>query len=161
MLACAAFGFRVIVLEEACLLQQYPSQKDQVKGLVDIQNDQAAPEELPEAVALPYTVPNTDDGYGYEDEHAQDYQHPSKEPCTLEALFPGLDGIHNVLRRRTEQSLVLHQSDCCIEHQQDGEDEAERQYEGRSHSLYAFCARPNLSIAMADKAEVATVATLA
>ena len=120
----------------------------------------AAPEELPEAVALLYTVPNTDDGHGYEDEHAQDYQHPSKEPCTLEVLLPGLDGIHNVLRRRSEQLLVLHQSDCCIEHQQDGEDEAERQYEGKSHSLYAFCALPNLSIAVADKAEVAAVAAL-
>ena len=58
-------------------------------------------------------------------------------------------------------TIVPHQSDCCREHQQDGEDEAERQYEGKSHSLYAFCALPNLSIAMADKAEVATVATLA
>ncbi len=50
------------------------SSKNQIKGLVDVQNKQAAPEELPEVVALFNSVPDADDGHGHEDEHTQDDQ---------------------------------------------------------------------------------------
>ena len=74
MVAGAAFGFRIIVLEEAGLLQQHPVQEDKIEGLVDVQNKQAAPEELPKTETLFYAVPDTDNNHGNEDEHTQDDQ---------------------------------------------------------------------------------------
>ena len=63
----------------------------------------------------------------------------AKESCAFEALFPGLNGIHNILRGRSEQALVLHQRNCRIEHQQDGKDKTDGQYECTAESLQPGC----------------------